>query len=327
MRRIIFILIGFIVILLVAALGFWLFNNFSNTNTTQNSLGNLPTFPTINLGTGSLKGVGDKNNVVTGATNILSNLTTTPLFGFWLNKKENLIYGVVKNGGVIKFAEGKEEVVLDDIYNGVSEIKPSMNGINALIKNQKEGEDPEFLIYLGATKSSFKMPKSTEAADWSVKDDNILMFLDSEGLKTIEFKPASPKTTKIVDLTYLEGDLTTTPDNKILLRDRYYPGLNTGWLVDLKNKSVVLVTLDNEDLLNKCVATENGEICAKNNTPLNKDIYLMREVTANDVFYRNNALLFAPQEKTDAINLIYTGSNFYYLNRINGLAYQYNLAS
>ena len=115
MRRIIFILIGFIVILLVAALGFWLFNNFSNTNTTQNSLGNLPTFPTINLGTGSLKGVGDKNNVVTGATNILSNLTTTPLFGFWLNKKENLIYGVVKNGGVIKFAEGKEEVVLDDI--------------------------------------------------------------------------------------------------------------------------------------------------------------------------------------------------------------------
>ena len=202
-----------------------------------------------------------------------------------------------------------------------------MNGINALIKNQKEGEDPEFLIYLGATKSSFKMPKSTEAADWSVKDDNILMFLDSEGLKTIEFKPASPKTTKIVDLTYLEGDLTTTPDNKILLRDRYYPGLNTGWLVDLKNKSVVLVTLDNEDLLNKCVATENGEICAKNNTPLNKDIYLMREVTANDVFYRNNALLFAPQEKTDAINLIYTGSNFYYLNRINGLAYQYNLAS
>ena len=323
MRRIIFILIGFVVILLVAALGFWLFNNFSNTDTPQNSLSNLPTFPTINLGTGSLKGVGDKNNAAIGAINILSNLTTTPLFGFWLNKKENLIYGVVKNGGVIKLAEGKEELVLDDIYTGVSEIKPSINGINALIKNQKEGEDPEFLV---ATKSSFKIPKSMGAADWSIKDDNILIFLDSEGLKTIEFAKI-PKTTKIIDLTYLEGDLTTTPDNKILLRDKYYPGLNTGWLIDLKNKSIVLVTLNNEELLNRCVTTENGEICAKNNTLLNKVDYLMREVTANDVFYRNNALLFTPQEKTDAINLIYTGSNFYYLNRINGLAYQYNLAS
>ncbi len=161
------------------------------------------------------------------ATSGLKELSSTPVFDYWTNKKTGDIYYIANDGSLFKIdaASGQTQSLESKATGALSFIKPSPDG-SAIIAEFGYPQQPALAIYMLATKSWQALPPGAIAAAWDPQSSNRIAYMKNGTVNQLFYFTLNDKKSKLissvaakdVDLDWIVPDflyLTQRPSNTV----------------------------------------------------------------------------------------------------------------
>lgn len=236
-----------IVILIIAAIGVGIYYFWNWINAKGGVLGliNQGPTPTTSVIETTTESTTTASTVTTNETEAqnpetitqkLSILINSPVFGYWLNNKDNSIYFANLNGQLIKISPtGSRTMISNQALTNLHEISFSADGSWALAEFNYP-QKPVLSIFSVASSSWNPLANGTISAGFS-PDSKKIIFSDSAALKTMDL--ATKKITEIQKMSQVGLKLNWVQENTLLLNTD--PSIESNgrlYVFDIKNKTI-----------------------------------------------------------------------------------------